>query len=113
MESTPTDISPPDSNEKPVFGPKPDTQAADLDFKAEVQHLPFKLHLGEEAKLTCIQQSQIIDLIYDHPEVFSLHDEDLRYCNWIKHTIPTMMDKPVYLLCHTIPPQLHGKVHKC
>ena len=44
-----------------------------------------------------VQQSQFIDLIYDHPEVFSLHDEDLGFCDQIKHTIPTMMDMPVYL----------------
>ena len=49
VESTPTDISTPDSNEKPVFGPRPDTQAADFDFEAEVKHLPFKLNLGERS----------------------------------------------------------------
>ena len=43
-----------------------------------------------------IQQGQLIDLIYDHPEVFSLHDEDLRFGEQIKHTIPMTMDKPVY-----------------
>ena len=53
-----------------------------------------------------------IDLIYDHPEVFSLQDEDLRFCDQIKHTIPTTMDKPVYLAHHTIPPQLQGEVCK-
>ena len=84
VESTSTDTSTPDSNERPVFGPRPDTQSADFNFEAEVKCLPFKLNLGDEAKLTCIQQSQFIDLIYDHPEVFSLHDEDLRFCNWIK-----------------------------
>ena len=92
VEATPADISPPDSSERPVFGPRPDTQAADFDFEAEVQHLPFKLNLGEEAKMTHVQQGWFIDLIYDHPVVFSLHDEDLRFCNWIKHTIPTMTD---------------------
>ena len=81
VESTPTDISPPDCSEKPVFGPRPDTQAADFDFEAEIQHLPFKLNMGEEAKLTHIQQGWFIDLTYDHPEVFLLHDEDLRYCD--------------------------------
>ena len=69
--------------------------------------------MGEEAKLTCIQQSQFIDLIYDHPEVYSLHDEDLGFCDRIKHTIPMTTDKPVYLAHHTFPPQLQGKVHKC
>ena len=76
VESTSTDISTPNSNEKPVFGPRPNTQSAEFDSKAEVKCLPFQLNLGNEAKLTCIQQSQVIDLIYDHPEVFSLHDED-------------------------------------
>ena len=113
VESTPTDISTPNPNEKLVFGPRPDTQSADFNFEAEVKHLPFKLNLGKEAKLTCIQQSQFIDLIYDHHEVFSLHDEDLRFCDWIKHTIPMTMDKHVYLAHHTIPPQLQGEVHKC
>ena len=113
VESAPTDVFPPNSNEKPVFGPRPDTQAADFDFEAEVQHLSFKLNLGEEVKLTWIQHSLFMDLIYDHPKVFSLHDEDLRFCNWIKHTIPTMTDRPVYLPHYIIPPQLQWEVHKC
>ena len=113
VESTSTDTSTPDTNGRPIFGPRPDTQSTDFNFEAEVKCLPFKLNSGDEAKLTCIQQSWFIDLIYDHPEVFSLHDEDLRFCNWIKHTIPIMMDKPVYLAHHTIPPQLQGEVYKC
>ena len=113
VESTSTDTSTPNPEEKPVFGPRPDTQSADFDFEAEVKCLPFKLNLGDEAKLTHVQQSQFIDLIYDHPEVFSLHDEDLGFCDRIRHTIPTTMDKPVYLAHCTIPPQLQGEVHKC
>ena len=109
----PTYISPPNPSERPVFDPRPDIQAANFDFEAEVQHLPFKLNLGEDGKLTCIQQGWFIDLIYDHPEVFSLHDEDLGFCDWIKHTIPMTMDKPVYLPHCTISPQLQGEVHKC
>ena len=46
-------------------------------------------------------------------EVFSLHDEDLGFCDQIKHTIPMTMDKPVYLAHCTIPPWLQGEVHKC
>ena len=106
VEATTTDISPPNSSDRPVFGPRPDTQATDFDFEAQVQHLPFKLNLGVEAKLTHIQQCQFIDLIYEQPEVFSLHDEDLGFCNQINHTIPTMTDRPVYLPHCTIPPQL-------
>ena len=104
VEATPTDMSTPNSNQKPVFGLRPDTQSADFDFEAEVKCLPFKLNLGEEAKLTCIQQGWFIDLIYDYPEVFSLHNEDLRFCDRIKHTIPMTMDKSVYLAHCTIPP---------
>ena len=31
----------------PTFGPHPNTQAADFDFKKEIECLPFKLNLGE------------------------------------------------------------------
>ena len=110
VEATSTDTATPDPQEKLVFGPRPNTQSANFDFQAEVKWLPFKLNLGDEANLTCIQQSRFIDLIYDHPEVFSLHDEDLGFCNRIRHTIPTTTDKPVYLVHHTIPPQLQGEV---
>ena len=63
--------------------------------------------------MTCVQQSRFIDLIYDYPEVFSLHDEDLGFCDQIRHMIPMTTDKPVYLVHCTIPPQLQGEVHKC
>ena len=113
VETTSKDTSTPKPKEKPVFGPRPDTQSAGFDFKAEVKWLPFKLNLGDEVNLTCVQQSRFIDLIYDHPEVFSLHDEDLGFCDRIRHMIPTTMDKPVYLAHCTIPPQLQGEVQKC
>ena len=113
VEVTSTGIYPPDSSERPVFGPRPDTQATDFDSETEIQCLPFKLNLGEEANMTCIQQGWFIDLIYDHPEVFSLYDEDLGFCDWIRHTIPMNTDRPVYLAHCTIPPQLQGEVCKC
>ena len=59
------------------------------------------------------QQSCFINLVYDNKEVFSLHDEDLWYCNLIKHTIPITAVKPVYLPHRTIPRQLQGEVCKC
>ena len=102
-------ISPPDSSEKPVFSPRPDTKAADFNSEAEIQCLPFKLNLGEDTNMTHVQECQFIDLIHDHPEVFSLHDEDLGFCDWIKHIIPMTRDRPVYLAHHTIPPQLQGE----
>ena len=84
-----------------------------FDFKAEIDHLPFKLNMGTTVEMTHEQQSWFINIIYDHPEVFSLHDEDLGFCDKIKHTIPMTLDRPVYLLHCTIPPQLLGEVCKC
>ena len=104
---------PPTSNEKPSFGPRPDVESENFDFKAEIDHLPFKLNMGTTVEMTCEQQNQFINIIYDHPEVFSLHDEDLGFCDKIKHTIPTTSDRPVYLPHCTIAPQLLGEVHKC
>ena len=48
------------------------------------------------------QQIRFLELIYDNQVVFSLCDEDLGLCNHLKHTIPTKMDKPVYLPHRTI-----------
>ena len=113
MEAAASNVSPPNSTDKPTFDPKPNTQAKDFDFEVEVQCLSFKLKFGNDAKLTQVQQSWFIDLIYDYPEVFTLHNEDLRFCDWIKHTILIKMDRPMYLPHHTIPPQLQGEVSKC
>ena len=113
VEATSSDISPPNSTDKPTFGPRPNTHATDFDFEAEIQNPPFKLYLGEEAKMTFVQHNWFTDLIYDNPEVFSLHHEDLGFCDQIRHTMLPTMDKPVYLLHNTIIPQLQGEVHKC
>ena len=113
VETATSDIDPPTSSEKPSFGPRPDVESADFDFKAEIDRLPFKLNMGTTVEMTHEQQSQFINIIYDHPEVFSLHDEDLGFWNKIKHTIPTTSDRPVYLLHHTIPAQSLGEVYKC
>ena len=107
------EIDPPASSEKPSFGPRPDVESENFDFKAEIDCLPFKLNLGTTVEMICEEQSQFINIIYNHPEVFCLHDEDLGFCDKIKHTIPMTSDRPVYLLHCTIPPQLLGEVHKC
>ena len=113
VEATSTDASPPNSIEKPVVCLRPNTNTAEFNFEAEIKCLPFKLNLGEEANMIHIQQDQSIDHIYDHPEVFSLHDEDLTFCDQIKHTIPITMDRPVYLPHCTISPQIQGEGCKC
>ena len=64
----------------PTFGPHPNTKAPDFDFQKEVECLPFKLNLGD-ILLDKEHQAKFIDLIYSNQEVFSLHDEDLWYCD--------------------------------
>ena len=113
VESTTSEITPPTSNEKLSFGPRPDVKATNFDFQAEINCLPFKLNMGTKVNMTSEQQSQFVNLIYDHSEVFSLHDEDLGFCNKNKHTIPMTLDRPVYLPHCTIPPHLLGEVYKC
>ena len=97
---------------RPTIGPHPNTSVADFNFLQKVEHLPFKLNLGD-VHLEKEHQARFIDLIYSNQEVFSLHDEDLGYCNKLTHTVPTSTDKPVYLPHRTIPRQLQGEVHKC
>ena len=96
-ESDPQPTSEDSANqEQPKFGPHPDTSSTDFDFKSELDRLPFTINIGE-APLSREQQSRFIDLIYDNKEVFSLYDGDLGFCDALKHSIPTTMDKPVYL----------------
>ena len=109
------DIKPSTQNIKephPTFGPHPNTDVADFDFQKEIEFLPFKLNLGD-VHFDKEHQARFINLIYSNQEVFSLHDEDLGYCNKLTHTIPTSSDKPVYLPHRTIPRQLQGEVHEC
>ena len=113
VETVTPNTDPPTSSEKPSFGLRPDVESPDFDFKAEIDCLPVKLNMGTTVEMTHEQQSQFINIIYNHPEVFSLHDEDLGFCDKIKHTIAMMSDRPVYLPHHTIPPQLLGEVCKC
>ena len=112
MEAEPIQFNSP-KIERPEFGPRPDTNSAEFNFKNELDQLPFQLNIRKEANFTHEQQSHFINLVYDNKEVFSLHNEDLRSCDLIKHTILTMTDKSVYLLHHTIPRQLQGEVCKC
>ena len=38
--------------ERPEFGPRPDTDSADFNFKDELDWLPFQLNIGKEANFT-------------------------------------------------------------
>ena len=106
VESTTPNITPPTSDEKPSFGPRPDVKATNFDSQAEINCLPFQLNMGTTVDMTHEQYSQFINLIYNHPELFSLHDEDLGFCHKTKHSILMTLDRPDYLLHCTIPPQL-------
>ena len=74
--------------------------------------MPFELNITD-APLTREQQVHLIDVIYNHTEVFSLFDGDLGFCDVLKHSILTTMDKLVYLPHWRIPVQLQSKVRKC
>ena len=101
-----------EKDEKPSFGVRPNTKDPDFDFKKELERLPFELNIGD-APLTRDQQARLIDVIYNHTEVFSLFDGDLGFCDVLKHSIPTTTDKPVYLPHRQIPVQLQSEVRKC
>ena len=77
-----------------------------------MQWLPFQFNLGDVA-FNKEQQDQLLNLIYDHKEVFSLHNEDVGFCDKLAHTSKTTTDRPVYLPHRTIPKQLQGEVRKC
>ena len=92
-----------------------------LDLNLEVRNSIFKrnwidfLPHSIWGKLKCLKNSnfRFLELIYDNQSVFSLCDEDLGLCDHLKHTIPTTMDKPVYLPHRMIPAQLQAEVRKC
>ena len=101
-----------EKDEKPSFSTRPDTKSPAFDFKKELEHLPFKLNIGD-APLMREQQACLIDVVYDHTEVFSLFDGDLGFCDVLKHSIPTTTEKPVYLPHQKILVQLQSEVRKC
>ena len=101
-----------EKDKKTSFGTRPDTKDPKFDFKKELERLPFELNIGD-APLTHEQQARLINVIYNHTEVFSLFDGDLGFCDILKHSIPTTVDKPVYLPHRQIPVQLQSEVRKC
>ena len=101
-----------EQGEKPKFGPRPEFDSKVFDFKQELAWLPFPVNIGE-VELSLSQQKPFLELVYDHQSIFSLCNEDLGLCDWLKHTIPTTTTKPVYLPHRTIPVQLQTEVRKC
>ena len=101
-----------EQGERPKFGPRPKFDSKDFDFKQELAQLPFPVNIGE-VELSLSQQKCFLELVYDHQSIFLLCNEDLGLCNQLKHTIPTMTTKPVYLPHRMIPVQLQTEVCKC
>ena len=95
------------SGEKPKFGSQPNYSSPVFDFDKELGRLPFLLNLGK-VEMSKEQQVRFLELIYDNKSVFSLCDEDLGLCDRLKYTIPTTIDKPVYLPHRTIPGSATG-----
>ena len=96
-----------EKDEKPSFGIRQNTKYPNFDFKKELERLPFELNITRK------QQACLIDIIYDHMEVFLLFNGDLGFCDILKHSLPTTTDKPVYLPHRQIPVQLQSEVRKC
>ena len=113
-EQTETKEENKDTQEEPLpkFGPRPNFDDPNFNFKKELKRLPFELNLGE-APLSREQQVKFLNIIYDNQAVFSLHDGDLGYCDVLKHSIPVSSNKPVYLPHRAIPVQLQSEVRKC
>ena len=101
-----------EDKEKPSFGTPPDFESDQFDFKKELERLPFIVNIGE-APLTLEQQKRFISLIYKNQSVFSLYDGHLGFCDWLKYSISTTTNKPVYLPHRQIPIQLQSDVKKC
>ena len=74
----------------PSFGPHSDT-IQDYDFDDKVAKLPFKFNLGD-APFNKEQKDHLQNLIYSPKKVFSLHNEDLGFCNKLAHSITTTTD---------------------
>ena len=101
-----------EKDKKSSFSLRPNTKNPDFNFKKELERLPFELNI-RDTPLTREQQAHLINIIYDHTEVFSLFDGDLGFCNILKHSIPITTNKSVYLPHQQIPVQLQSEVRKC
>ena len=82
-------------------GPHTNTQVADFNFKQRSGASSLQASSGN-IPLENENQAKFIDLIYINQEVFSLHDDDLGYCDQFTHTILTSTNKPVFLLHRTV-----------
>ena len=64
-----------------------------------------------DAPLNERQDNKLLNLFYANQEVFSLSEEDFGFYDHLYQSIPTIMDKPIYLPHRAIPQQLQHEVH--
>ena len=53
----------------------------------------FKFNLGDGQFLKA-QQDWLLNPIYYNQQIFSLHNEDIRFCDKLTYTIPTTTENP-------------------
>ena len=80
----------------------------EYNFDEEVMQFLFKFNIVE-ASFTKEQQDLLLNIVYYHQNVFHVQDEALGYCDKLADIIPTITNKPVYLLHRKIPYQLQKK----
>ena len=96
----------------PTFGPCPNTEVDDFNFGKEVEHLPFKLNLGDILWMMNTWPNLLIGFIVTW-KYFLCMMEDMDYCDWLTHMILTNTNKTVYLPNVTFLRQLQGDVYEC
>ena len=96
----------PEFQEEPGYG-------EDFCFDTEVARLPFKLNLDDNVELSREEQIRFMRMIYANQNVFSLHEEDLGFCNQLEHKIEVQDPKPIYLPHRTVPYHLKEQVNDC
>ena len=52
-------------------------------------------------------------MLYHNQQIFLLHNDDLRFCDKLTHTIQNITEKWTYLPHRSVPQRLQGKVRKC
>ena len=62
--------------------------------------------------LEAAEQEKLAELLRRHEAVFSKSDDDIGYCDKIKHTIPTVDDVPVKVPHYRIPPSRWNEVRE-
>lgn len=77
----------------------------------ESAKLPFEVDF-EETDLTQEQQDQVVQLLLQYQDVFSISDDDLGHCDLLEHRIKTTDDVPIKQADRRVSPHLVPEVQK-